>query len=57
MKFKKTKIENLYLISPELFFDNRGIFRRNFCKNEFKKKKITFDIKQCNVSENFKKEP
>ena len=55
MKFTKTKLSDLYLIEPELFKDKRGVFRRNFCQKEIRKKKIIFKIKQCNVSENFKK--
>ena len=55
MKLKKTKIMNMYLIEPELFKDKRGIFRRNYCQKKINKKNIFFKIKQCNVSENFKK--
>ena len=45
----------MYLIEPELFRDKRGIFRRNYCQKIINKKNIFFKIKQCNVSENFKK--
>jgi dTDP-4-dehydrorhamnose 3,5-epimerase len=55
MIFIKQKIEGVYLIKPSLFKDNRGAFRRHFCIQEFKKKKIVNKINQCNVSENFKK--
>ena len=55
MIFNKTKIADMYLIEPEIFKDNRGFFRRNFCEKKIKEKNISFKIKQCNVSENFKK--
>ena len=32
MKFKKTKIVGVYLIKPTPFKDKRGMFRRNFCR-------------------------
>ena len=55
MKFKKTKIEKLLLISHDLFSDNRGVFRRSFCINEFKNIGVNFQVKQGNISENMKK--
>ena len=36
MKFTKTKIKDLYLIEPEPFLDDRGMFVRVFCREEFK---------------------
>ena len=38
-----------------MFKDNRGSFRRSFCKDVLKKNKIDFKIRQSNVSENKKK--
>lgn len=35
--------------------DNRGIFKRLFCLKEFKKRKIYSEIKQINISFNYKK--
>ena len=55
MIFEKQKIQGVYLIKPEHFTDNRGVFRRHFCKKEFKKKNIFNQVSQCNVSENNKK--
>tara|TARA_B000000441_G_C21666232_1_gene304405 strand:+ start:251 stop:781 length:531 start_codon:yes stop_codon:yes gene_type:complete len=52
MKFKKTKIAGVYLIKPTPFKDKRGMFRRNFCKREFIKNKITNKVEQANISEN-----
>ena len=54
MFFEKQKIKGLTLIMPEPFNDKRGLFRRIFCQNEFKKKKLNFEIKQSNISENKK---
>ena len=36
MKFQKTKINGVYIIKPSSFKDKRGVFRRHFCKIEFK---------------------
>jgi dTDP-4-dehydrorhamnose 3,5-epimerase len=52
MKFQKTKIYGVYIIKPSLFKDKRGVFRRHFCKIEFKKKNIDNKILQSNISEN-----
>ena len=54
MFFEKQKIKGLTLIKPEPFNDKRGLFIRIFCQNEFKKKKLNFEIKQSNISENKK---
>ncbi|MFA6190595.1 MAG: dTDP-4-dehydrorhamnose 3,5-epimerase [Candidatus Staskawiczbacteria bacterium] len=50
MIFKKTKIEGLYIVEPELKTDERGYFVRNFCKEEFNKVGIQFDIAQASQS-------
>ena len=55
MIFKKQKIQGVYLIKPQPFKDKRGLFRRHFCTEEFKKNGISHKIQQANVSENFKK--
>lgn len=52
MIFKKQKIKDLILISPQPYTDKRGLFRRVYCLNELKLKKINFKIKQANISEN-----
>ena len=54
MKFLEQNIKGLYLIKPEPFKDKRGMLRRAFCKEEFEKSKIRFNIKQINISENKK---
>ena len=55
MKLKKLKFEGFYLFSSKSHYDERGHFRRHFCKDFLKKKKINLDIKQGNVSHSFKK--
>ena len=55
MRFIAQSIPNLCLISPYLHQDYRGVFRRSFCKAEFAQHGIDFDVKQGNISENFKK--
>ena len=54
MIFHKQKIEGVYLIEPESFKDERGVFRRHFCRNQFEVNGITPNILQANISENFK---
>ena len=55
MMFKKQSIDGVFLIIPELYKDERGVFRRSFCKDELAHNGINFDVKQGNISENFKK--
>ncbi len=55
MIFKKQRIDGLFLIIPELYTDERGVFRRSFCQKEMELHKIQFDVKQGNISENFNK--
>jgi dTDP-4-dehydrorhamnose 3,5-epimerase len=55
MNFISQSITGLYLITPKLHKDERGIFRRTFCKDEFLANGIKFNVFQGNISENFKK--
>lgn len=55
MKFTELGIKGVYLIEFEEFKDERGSFARQFCKKEMSKYGIDFDIKQCNLSKNYKK--
>ena len=52
MIFQRKKIKDLILINPQPYTDKRGLFRRVYCLNELKLKKINFKIKQANISEN-----
>ncbi len=50
MIFKKTKIEGVFIIEPELKKDSRGYFARIFAKEELKKAGIDFSIVHINKS-------
>ncbi|MHA1491985.1 MAG: dTDP-4-dehydrorhamnose 3,5-epimerase [Promethearchaeota archaeon] len=50
MKFIKTKLNNLTIIKPEPFHDNRGYFGRIYCKNDLKTIKHFKEIVQMNQS-------
>ena len=52
MNFYEQKIKGVFLIEPTPFQDERGVFRRHFCNEEFAEHKIVTNISQCNVSEN-----
>jgi len=52
MIFLNQKIKDLIVIKPEPYNDKRGLFRRIYCLNELKLKKISFKVKQVNISEN-----
>lgn len=52
MKFIEQSLAGVVLVIPEVFKDNRGAFRRNFCAKEFKENGIAFSVCQGNVSEN-----
>lgn len=55
MNFISQKIKDLFLIIPNLHEDERGVFRRSFCREEFEKNRINFNALQGNISENFNK--
>ena len=55
MKFISQQIINLFLIIPDLHKDERGVFCRSYCKDEFAQHGIEFDVKHGNISENFNK--
>ncbi len=55
MNFKKLNIKGQFLIKHNIFKDKRGSFKRSFCLNQMRTKKINFVIKQGNISENFNK--
>jgi dTDP-4-dehydrorhamnose 3,5-epimerase len=52
MKFIRQTLEGVYIIEPEAFTDERGLFRRHFCRRELAAHGIDIDVKQANVSEN-----
>jgi dTDP-4-dehydrorhamnose 3,5-epimerase len=52
MRFKELDIPGAWLIEPELVSDERGVFRRHFCSEEFAAHGIETRVMQGNVSEN-----
>lgn len=52
MIFKQEKLHQLFSIKADLRTDERGLFRRHFCQNEFAENGIDFSVKQGNISEN-----
>ena len=52
MIFDQQKINGVFLIKPEPFIDDRGVFRRHFCKKEFENNNIVSNVSQSNISEN-----
>ncbi len=52
MKFYKQKIKGVYLIEPQPFIDERGMYRRHFSQDEFKTHSISTRVVQANMVEN-----
>lgn len=52
MKFQELSLPGVWLITPQLFEDARGSFRRTFCSEEFAKRGLDISMAQGNVSEN-----
>ena len=52
MNLVKQSIEGLFLLQPDVFRDERGTFRRNFCLKELHNAGIQFNACQGNISEN-----
>ena len=52
MKFHAQNIQGVFLIESTPFVDERGVYRRHFCDQEFSEQGIVTNIRQCNVSEN-----
>jgi len=50
MIFKKTNIEDVYIIENEVFKDNRGYFMETYNKKEFEKNGLHYDFVQDNQS-------
>ena len=52
MRFRELDIAGAWLVEPDLVGDERGVFRRHFCKEEFAAHGIEAQVSQGNVSEN-----
>lgn len=55
MKFTELNLSGAYLIEFDEHIDERGAFLRQFCTKEFNQIGIDFNICQCNISKNNKK--
>jgi len=51
MNFKKTKLNGVYIIEPEIFKDARGSFVKVFHEETFKENKLQFNTKEVFYSE------
>lgn len=52
MKFTELGLPGVWLIEPELFADERGLFRRTFCAKEYAAHGLASTAVQGNISEN-----
>lgn len=52
MIFTETKLHGAFVIDPEPFSDERGLFMRTYCKKEFEKAGISTEFVQFNQSVN-----
>ena len=52
MKFTELDLSGVWLIEPEVFSDERGVFFRSFCSQEFEARNIVSKTVQGNVSVN-----
>lgn len=53
-EFEKQKIEDVILVKPQIFGDNRGFFTETYKKSDFIKNGITVDFVQDNHSKSSK---
>jgi dTDP-4-dehydrorhamnose 3,5-epimerase len=52
MRFDEQSLPGVVLLVPEVFTDDRGAFRRNFCTRLLAENGIDFTVCQGNISEN-----
>lgn len=52
MVFTETKLSGAHVIEPEKLEDERGVFARVFCQNEFKAHGLNPRLAQCSISYN-----
>ena len=55
MIFTETPLAGAFVVEPEPYRDDRGLFARTFCKNEFSKLNHTKEFVQFNHSQTLKK--
>jgi dTDP-4-dehydrorhamnose 3,5-epimerase len=52
VRFTETKVAGAFLIEPEPIGDERGLFARTFCREEFEAHGLNPVVAQCNLSFN-----
>ena len=52
MRFVPTKLAGVYVVEPETRADDRGLFARTYCRDEFAAAGLNTTWVQCNVSYN-----
>lgn len=52
MKFRQLDIPDVWILEPELLIDDRGVFRRSFCAEEYEQQGLVPTVLQGNISEN-----
>lgn len=52
MLFKETTLKDSYVIEPEIYKDQRGLFFRTFCEKEFESNNLLSHFPQCSISVN-----
>ena len=50
ISFRETKLKGAFVIEPESFTDERGVFARSFSEKEFLEQGINPRIAECNIS-------
>lgn len=55
MQFRRTALPGCFVIEPALIEDERGMFARTFCADEFTRQGLTSAIAQCSISFNHAK--
>lgn len=53
-KFEKTSLDDAYLITPFLAYDERGFFQKKFERSIYKENGITMNISETNISKSKK---
>jgi dTDP-4-dehydrorhamnose 3,5-epimerase len=55
MIFAETLLKGAFVIDLQPMEDERGLFARSFCRDEFARMGLKTEVAQCNVSQNRKK--
>lgn len=55
MKFVETPLAGAFVVELESLTDERGMFARSFCRQEFRERGLDPAVAQCNVSYNAKR--